>query len=220
MADTIVVINPNSLEDCTAGIDAACAPLRIPGGPAIECVTLKEGPPGIQTQAEADSVIGPLCALIRGRDNDAAAFVIACYGDPGLHAAREATRRRVLGIAECGTMTALTLGERFGVIAIMQTSVNRQRRAIRAMGVGERFAGNVAIGLPVAELSDEGKTLGRMVEAGRTLRDAHGADVVIMGCGGMARYRDRLEDALGVPVVEPTQAAVTMAIGAVRLARV
>ncbi len=59
----------------------------------------------------------------------------------------------------------------------------------------------------------------RMVEVGRTLRDGHGADVVLMGCAGMARFRAPLEDALGIPVVEPTQAAATMAVGRVRLAQ-
>jgi Asp/Glu/hydantoin racemase len=56
-----------------------------------------------------------------------------------------------------------------------------------------------------------------MVEVGKKLRGEHGADVVIMGCAGMARYRKPLQDAIGIPVVEPTQAAVTMAIGRVRL---
>ena len=73
------------------------------------------------------------------------------------------------------------------------------------------------MGLGVTELSDEAKTFGRMVEVGKTLRDTHGADVVIMGCAGMARYRKPLQDELRIPVVEPTQAAVAMAIGRVRL---
>jgi Asp/Glu/hydantoin racemase len=54
------------------------------------------------------------------------------------------------------------------------------------------------------------------VTVGKKLRE-HGADVVVMGCAGMARYRDGLQQELGVPVVEPTQAAVTMAIGRVRV---
>jgi Asp/Glu/hydantoin racemase len=65
----------------------------------------------------------------------------------------------------------------------------------------------------VVALSEEDATLARMLEVGRTLVDGHGADVVVMGCAGMARYRDRLEDALRVPVIDPTQAAVAMAIG-------
>ena len=52
---------------------------------------------------------------------------------------------------------------------------------------------------------------------GTALRDTHGANVVVMGCAGMARYRKPLQDEVGVPVVEPTQAAVTMAIGRVKL---
>ena len=57
-----------------------------------------------------------------------------------------------------------------------------------------------------------------MVEVGTQLRDVHGSDVVVMGCAGMARYRKPLQEAIGIPVVEPTQAAVAAAIGRVRLA--
>ena len=56
-----------------------------------------------------------------------------------------------------------------------------------------------------------------MVDVGKALRERHGADVVVMGCAGMARYRKPLQDEIGIPVVEPTQAAVAMAIGRVRL---
>jgi Asp/Glu/hydantoin racemase len=69
----------------------------------------------------------------------------------------------------------------------------------------------------VAELGDERTTLARMIDVGGRLRDDNRADVIVMGCAGMARYRDALEEAVGVPVVEPTQAAVAMAIGRVRL---
>ena len=70
----------------------------------------------------------------------------------------------------------------------------------------------------ILELNDGDAVKARMITAGAWLRDAQGADVVIMGCAGMARFKDALEDALALPVVEPSQAAVTMAIGAVRLA--
>lgn len=213
--EKILVINPNSTEAVTRGIDEACAPLRMPGAPAIECVTLKEGPPGIETQQHVDSVIRPLIEMVR--KNDHSAFVIACYSDPGLHSLREATKRPVLGISECGILTALTLGQKFGVIAILQKSIPRHLRYMGALGVMDRLAGELPVGLPVVELSDQNKTFGRMVEVGKRLREEHGADVIVMGCAGMARYRKPLQDALGVPVVEPTQAAVAMAIGRVRL---
>jgi allantoin racemase len=217
MLDRILVINPNSTDAVTRGIDDAMAPLRFAGGPEIRCVTLAEGPPAVESQSDADSVILPLCQLIREAETDAGAFVIACFSDPGLFAAREATAKPVLGIAECGILTALTLGHRFGVISILARSVPRQLRYVAAMGVGQRLAGDLPIGLGVLELADARTTLARMIEVGRELRDQRGADVLVMGCSGMARYRAELEEAVQIPVVEPTQAAVAMAIGRVRL---
>ena len=215
--DKILVINPNSTQAVTRGIDDAVAPLRIAGGPLIECTTLAQGPPGIETQQHVDGVIAPLQGLMREVEPQYAAFVIACYSDPGLQSLREATKKPVLGISECGILTALTLGQKFGVIAILRQSIPRHLRYIGALGVADRLAGELPVGLGVTELGDEEKTFGRMVEVGKALRDVHGADVVIMGCAGMARYRKPLQDQIGVPVVEPTQAAVAMAIGRVRL---
>lgn len=217
MTDSILVINPNSTEAVTRSMDEACEPLRIPGGPAIECVTLKEGPRGIETQQHVDSVVGPLLRIVSEREKDHAAFVIACFSDPGIHSVRELTKKPVLGISECGILTALTLGQQFGVIAILRQSIARHLRYIGALGVTNRLAAELPVGLRVTELTDEKKTFRRMVEVGETLRDDHGADVVVMGCAGMARYRKPLQDAIGIPVVEPTQAAVAMAIGRVRL---
>jgi Asp/Glu/hydantoin racemase len=217
MSERILVINPNSTEACTLGIDEAMQPLRMAGGPQIECMTLKEGPPGVQSQADVESVVQPLARTVAARDNDCDAFVIACFSDPGLYACREATRKPVLGIAECGVLTALTMGQRFGVISILKTSIPRHLRYVGQMGVQARFAGDRAVGLGVVELTDEARTLSRMIDAGTELRDKDGADVLVMGCAGMARYRERLQQAVGVPVVEPTQAAVAMAIGQARL---
>jgi allantoin racemase len=214
MTERIVIINPNSTAAVTAAIDAALGPWRMAGGPAIECVTLPEGPPGIETQAHVEQVVRPICRLVRARA-DAAAFVIACFSDPGLHAAREATARPVLGIAECGLLTALTLGERFGIVAILESSLPRHLRYLRQLGLHARFAGELPLGLGVVELADGTRTLRRMIEVGGRLRDEHRADVLVLGCAGMAQYRRALADALGMAVVDPTQAAVTMAIGAV-----
>ena len=216
MAERILVINPNSTEVVTRGIDEAVEPLRMAGGPAIDCVTLKEGPPGIETQQQVDAVVGPMLQLLAKSEKEYAAFVVACYSDPGLHSLREATKKPVLGIAECGILTALTLGQRFGVIAILRQSIARHLRYVGAMGLTSRLAAELSVNLPVVELSNAEKTFGRMVEVGTALRERH-ADVLIMGCAGMARYRKALQDELGIPVVEPTQAAVAMAIGRVRL---
>lgn len=217
MNERIVVINPNSSVDVTDGIDAAMQPLRFSDGPSIDCLTLKDGPPGIETQRHVDSVVGPLCNLIEREGNNTDAFVIACFSDPGLHSARETTTRPVMGISESGITTALTLGEKFGIIAILPKGITRHKRYIRQMGLEGRLAGDRAIGVGVTGLSAEEEVESRMTAVGRKLIEEDGADTLIMGCAGMARYRHRLEDTLGVPVIDPSQAAVADAIAAVRL---
>ena len=219
MSQRILVINPNSTQAVTDGIARALEPLHLAGGPIFECVTLREGPPGIQSQRDVDGVVGPLTRLIGERHKDCDAFVIACYSDPGLHGAREVTSRPVLGISECGVLTALTLGHRFGVIAILAASIPRHLRYLGAMGVTGRLAGELPVGLQVTELADAGRTRQKMIDTGRRLVDEYGAHVIVIGCAGMAQYRAPLEDALGVPVVEPTQAAAGMALARVLLAR-
>ena len=212
----IRVVNPNSNEAVTRGIDAALEFLRFADGPEILCSTLEQGPFGIETQADVDSVTMPLRRLVEA-DNQSDAFVIACYSDPGLQLCREGTTRPVFGIAECGVLTALARAERFGVIAIRQRSIGRHLRYLRQMGLVERFAGERPLEMSVAESAGSG-TLERLVEVGRELKQKDGAEAIILGCAGMACHRRPLEDALGVSVIDPTQAAVTMALGAVQLA--
>ncbi len=213
----ILVINPNSNEAVTRGIEDALRPLVFSEGPEIRCRTLAEGPFGIESQADVDGVAIPLRRLFEG-DNEAAAFVIACYSDPGLHVCREGTSRPVFGIAECGILTALARAERFGVIAIASRSIARHTRYLRQMGLTDRLAGERPLEMSVAETASGGGTLDRMIAVGTELRDRDGAGAIVMGCAGMARHRLPLEQALGVPVIDPTQAAVTMALGAVHLA--
>lgn len=212
---TLFVINPNSSQRVTSGIDAAIEPLRRFGIP-IRCLTLAEGPPGIESQRQADLTIAPMLALAAAQ-TDAAGYVIACFGDPGLHALRDQTSLPVVGIQEAAVMTALTLGQRFGVIAILPASIPRHLRAFGAMGVLGRLAADRALGLGVADLADPGKSLQAMIATGKRLRDEDGADVLIMGCAGMAHYRAPLQDATGLAVVEPCQAAVSMALGQIAL---
>ena len=215
-AGRILVINPNSSLAVTAAIDASLGPLRIAGGPEIVVDMLRSGPSGIATQTDADSVVMPLAQWVR--EDSADAFVLACFSDPGLHAVREAAGGRpVMGIAEWGLIRALTLGERFGIIALSPASVQRQQRYVRQMGLQDRYAGSWPVNASAAETAGEA-IRERLAEAGRHLTTHAGADVVVLGCAGMAGHRAAIQDRIGRPVVEPTQQATAAAIGALLLA--
>lgn len=208
----ILLVNPNSLDKVTEAIGRAVQPFRhLPLD--FRSLTSTGGPAGIQNQAEADASIAPMAELVRRESAAADAVIVACFSDPGLHGLRDLAPVPVLGIGECSVLTAMSIGTRVGVIAIAGAAIPRHLRYFRAMGVADRICGELALDLRVSDLADAELAFQRMAAVGRTLRDVHGADVLIMGCAGMADLRARLEEACGLPVVEPTQAAVAMAVG-------
>ena len=145
--------------------------------------------------------------------NAAAGFVIACFGDPGLHTLRDQTYLAVIGIQEAAVITALTLGQRFGVISILPLWIPRHLQAFGAMGVFDRLAGDRALGLGAADIAEPDESLAAIIATGKRIRDEDGADVLIVGSVGIAHYLDPLRDATGLPMIEPPQAVVAMALG-------
>ncbi len=209
----ILVINPNCSRDCSAGIDAALQPFRFPGGPVFEVATLSEGPPAIYDWRDWHAVVRPLCRLIESESADCPVdcYVIACASDPGIDAARAVTRRPVLGVFRSAVAAAVARAERFGVIAIVEASKPRHRAALRAMGLEARLAAEVGLNVTMEELLEPETARARLVAAGRELVVA-GAETIILGCTGMAHHRAAVEDAAGVPVIEPCQAAAALAL--------
>lgn len=204
----ILVINPNSSAACGAGIDAAIAPFRTPGGPTIDVVSVADGPPAILSWRDWHAAVEPMCRVAGRQAADA--IVIACASDPGLEAVRALTDRPVLGVFRCAVAAAAARAERFGVIAIVDASLGRHALALRSMGLEARLASEVALNLPMDTLLDPAAARGRLIEAARRLvRD--GAGAIVLGCTGMAGHRAAVEQAAGVPVIEPCQAGVAMA---------
>jgi Asp/Glu/hydantoin racemase len=206
----ILLLNPNSSTECSAGIDAAIAPFRMPGGPAIAVATVAGGPPGIYSWADWHQAVAPLCARIRAEP--ACAYIVACASDPGIEAARAATARPVLGVFRCAVAAAMMRAERFGVIALVDASIARHALALRAMGVESRLAGEVAMNTTIERLLDPTAAREALADAGRRLAE-QGAGALILGCTGMAHHRAALEQQLGLPVIEPCQAATAQALG-------
>ena len=207
----ILVINPNSNETVTEGISKELQSFNFSDGPEIVCVSLSQGPFGIESQADIESVKLPLRKMVSDR-KDIDAFVIACYSDPGVHMCREATDRPVFGIQECGVLAAMAKGERFGVIALQESSIRRHLIYLRQMGVMERFAKERAANLSVEKCASGEKTFDKLFTVAQQLRDQDQADTIILGCAGMASHRSSLESRIGIPVIEPVQAAVSMAM--------
>jgi len=205
----ILVINPNSSHACSAGIDAALAPFRWRGGPSFDVATLAEGPPAIYDWRDWHAVVDPMCRLIAREPADV--YVVACGSDPGIEAARAVTRQPVFGVFRSAVAAAVARAERFGVIAIVASSEARHRAALRAMGLEARLAAEAPLNVSMETLLEPVTARARMAAAAKLLTEA-GAETIVLACTGMAHHRAAVEDAAGVPVIEPCQAAAAQAL--------
>lgn len=207
----ICVINPNSNRSVTAHMAVAIEKQFADSDVEINCTTLQEGPFGIETEQDIEAVI-PLLLDHVTSCNECDAFVIACYSDPGLAQCRSATRKPVFGIHESAVRQAASAGTRFGVLALGNESIQRHVAYVRELGLQDFHAGERALGVSVDEAANDAGTLDKIVAAGRGLIDDDGAQVLILGCAGMAAHRRSAELALGVRVIDPTEAAVREAL--------
>lgn len=216
MLPAIHVINASSRTDTgiTEELARSLAWLCGSGVPPIHCLTLADGPKGIANGRDSDRAAGAVIRHIEMHAGDDAVggFVVACFSDPGVHSAREATAKPVIGIGEAAIQSALVLGERFGTIGVSAGQHNKTRRFVRKTGGLDRYVGHVGMGLDYADLQYPDRVEDGLLRAARSLRDDMGADVVVLAGAGLARYVPALIRRGGLPVVEPTAAAVLVAL--------
>ncbi|MBE9639987.1 aspartate/glutamate racemase family protein [Salipiger mangrovisoli] len=210
----ILIINPNSAASVTRGIREAIAHLAPANGPAFEVTDLPASPATIMTAEDVARAGLGFAAAAQARP-DAAAYVSACFSDPGVELTRTLVKQPVIGVQEAGILTAMARADLFGIIALAPGSVARHRLRIRAMGVESRLAAELALPGVSAEASGrDPEVYGMCVTLGRELAQK-GAGAVVLGCAGMAPIRARLERDIGIAVIDPVQAAAAMALGLV-----
>jgi allantoin racemase len=206
----IQVINPNTSRAMTDGIARTAREVAGPGTEII-AVTSTMGPASIESHYdEALAVPGVLAAVRDGERAGAAGHVIACFGDPGLDAAREIAAAPVVGIAEAAAHVATLLGRSFSVVTTLSRTVGHTRDLVRAYGFATACAGVHACDVPVLELDAPGSRAA-VGEACAAARDADRCDVIVLGCAGMTGLAATLTDELGLPVVDGVAAAVKLA---------
>ncbi|HEY0936007.1 MAG TPA: aspartate/glutamate racemase family protein [Trebonia sp.] len=206
----IQVINPNTSRAMTDGIARTAREVAGPGS-VIAAVTSAMGPASIESHYdEALAVPGVLAAVRGGERSGAAAHVIACFGDPGLAAAREIAAGPVVGIAEAAAHLATFLGRTFSVVTTLSRTAGHTRDLMRGYGFAAACAGVHACGIPVLDL-DSPSAWASVGKACAAARDADGCDVIVLGCAGMTGLAAALTADLGLPVVDGVAAAVKLA---------
>ena len=184
----LALINPNTDPHHTEAMGGVALAV-LPAGCEVTAVNPERGPSSIESEADAVVAAAETAALVRSLpEHDA--YLIACFGDPGLDAARELAAAPVVGIGEAAYTAATLVGKRFGVITTLPRSIPALEEAIEARGLLPRLAGILPLHIPVAEQgAGHPDTTEAIVAAGQSLASERGADALILACGGMADDR-------------------------------
>ena len=173
---------------------------------------LEKGPTSIETFHDAVYAGPDILRLVREKSDVVDAIMINCFADPGVDAAREMTDKVVLGPAETSMSVALHLGAKFSVISILPNTGPWVRWQARKLGIESRLASAIGIDIPVLGLEkDLEETAAQIVEAAKQAIKIDGAEVIVLGCTGMAALAERVRKQLCVPVIEPAAVTFKMA---------
>ncbi len=185
-----------------------CARAVAAQGVDVTGVTSEFGPPSIESHYdEAMSVPGLLAAIQRGEADGVDGYVIACFGDPGLDAARELATGPVIGIAEAAMQTASHLGRGFSVVTTLSRTIGRAEELAERYGMSRFCRGYHACEIPVLDLETDPMAMKLVTEACREAIERDRSDAVVLGCAGMADMCRHISEEIGVPVVDGVSAA-------------
>jgi allantoin racemase len=207
----IKVINPNTTWSMTEKIgEAARAAASV--GTEIVCVSPKAGPASIEGYYdEAIASLGVLNEIASGEKEGFDGFVIACFGDPGLQAARELARAPVVGIAEAAMHVASLVSEGFSIVSMPARALTGMERLVHTYGMEKKCRRVRMIDLPVLALEEEEfDSRPVIVEECRKALMEDKCDCVLLGCAGMADLCGYVTEQIGVPAIDGVAAAVKM----------
>jgi allantoin racemase len=220
----IAVINPNTTAAMTAKIGAAARAVAA-AGTTVVASNPADGPVSIEGYVdEAYSVPGLLAEMRRLQQTapEPQAYVLACFDDTGLDAARCLSGAPVIGIGEAAFHAASLVAHKFGVVTTLERSVGAIEHNLLKYGLASRCTRVRASDVPVLDLEDAASAKGRAARAqidaaiAQCLRD-DGAQAIVLGCAGMADLAASLSQQHGVPVVDGVAAATKLAEALVAL---
>jgi len=206
----IRVINPNTTRAMTDLIGRSARVVAAPGT-VVDAVQPTTGPASIESHyEEALAVPGILEQVALGEVDGVDAYVVACFGDPGLDAARELATGPVIGIAEAAMHAASLVARRFGVVTTLTRTRGRAHELVARYGFAQACVDVRAVEIPVLDLDADPAVVGRIVDECRAVVEL-GAEAVVLGCAGMTTLCRSVSDEVGVPVVDGVTSAVLLA---------
>ncbi len=211
----IAILNPNTTRAFTDRLGALGSALAAPGTTVI-ARSPASGPASIECHADEAAALPGLLRLVREEEAlGTAAYVIACFGDTGLDAAREIATGPVIGMTEAALFAAAMVAPYFSVITLPPRTILQADRVLRHTGLAHRCrirAIDVAVDDCVG--MDPALLHAMLAEARRAMTEDR-AEAIILGCAGLSGLVGPMTQSLGVPVIEGVTVALKMAEGLV-----
>lgn len=205
----IKVINPNTTTSMTQKIGQAARAVAAPTTEIVACSPAM-GPVSIEGHYdEAVSVLGVIDEVRKGEQEDFDGYVIACFGDPGLLAAREIARGPVIGVAEAAMHAASFLCTGFSIVTTLSRTRSIAEHLVMQYGMTHKCRKVRATDLAVLDLEDPlSKARKTIIDECRCALTEDQSDAIVLGCAGMADLASELQEDLEVPVIDGVGAAV------------
>ena len=216
----IKIINPNTTLEMTESIGAAGRSVARQGT-EIVAVSPSFGPASIESYYDEFLCAPGVIDEVRSGDLEGFdAYIVACYGDPGLHAAREVTVKPVIGIAEASLYTASILAARFSIVTVIPRIKTMLEEMVENYGFGRKVVNVRTTPLYVLDVEkDPPAALETLREEARRAVAEDDAEAILLGCAGFADFADELESELGIPVLDGVVCAVKLAEAVVELGK-
>lgn len=202
----ILVVNPNTSDAMTEDIRLTVERVKSPDA-EVSVTCLDFGPESLESFYDYTLSGFGLMRLLTARKDSFDGILVACYGDPGLYAAKEICSCPVLGIAESSIALSTLLGSRFAILAASGKAVPMMENMVAQYGMKDRFAGVFPLNMSVLDAEgNREETVKRLIQEGEKAAAA-GAEVLILGCAGMTGLKEPVGRSLGIPVMDPVETA-------------
>ena len=195
----ILCINPNSSQEVTVGIEKICRKYSL-SDTEVEVKYIKEAPPGIESYHDAAISEKYLLDKFEEWKEQYDGFIVACHSDIGVDLLRELTDKPVIGIGEASMLFALPLGHKFSILSLKRKKIPQKEDLVKKYGLINRCASIRATGLGVIANYQEKKE--KLIQEGMKAVEEDGAEILILGCAGMAGIDKEIEKIVGVPVID------------------
>jgi len=208
----IMIINPNTSESMTEHIRKEAEKIKRPDT-VLTVLCPDKGPETIESAYDEAYAVPPTLELVRRANREGYdAVILACFSDPGLEAAKEVSKIPIVGIEEATLHMAAMLGARFSIMTPRKERIPMRTEHVHLRGLSHFLASVRSLDLSVAETDRyPERTKQRVFEVAQKAAEEDEAEVIILGCAGMAGYAPELEAKLNIRVLDPTAVALKIA---------